>query len=218
MIGFKFRLDVVYFTTFRKPTSTSLILSYSIPPYTTIRGLLANALGMKRDDYSLQDWFKIGIKPLSFSNRSREMAKLLKLKGTGENYVRVFPSSPMFKEFLVSPAYEIYLAGDDEKIKQIHHALLQPARSLYIGASDDLADIELSKPTQIQEISATKIYAVVEGVHEKCFVESIPYKFIKNGKDFSVEYKTVSIPQNNVITVKNEIECWKFDDETVWLI
>ncbi|MBI4896711.1 MAG: CRISPR-associated protein Cas5 [Candidatus Aenigmarchaeota archaeon] len=218
MLGFKFRLDGVYFTTFRKPTSTSLILSYSIPPYTTIRGLLANALGMKRDDYSLQDWFKIGIKPLSFSNRSREMAKLLKLKGTGENYVRVFPSSPMFKEFLISPAYEIYLAGDDEKIKQIHQALLQPERPLYIGTSDDLADIELSKPTQIQEISATKIFGVVEGVHEKCFVESIPYKFIKKDSDFSLEYKTVSIPQNYIITMKKEIECWGFNGENICLV
>lgn len=218
MLGFKFRLDGVYFTTFRKPTSTSLILSYSIPPYTTIRGLLASALGMKRDDYSLQDWFKIGIKPLSFSNRSREMAKLLKLKGTGETYARVFPSSPMFKEFLVSPTYEIYIAGEEERINRIYNALLHPARPLYIGSSDDLADIELSKPTRVEEISTKETVGVVEGIHEKCFVENIPYKFIKKDKDFSLESKTVSIPQKNIITTKKEIECWNFNGENIWLV
>ncbi len=218
MLGLKFRLEGLYFTTFRKPTSTSLIMSYAIPPYTTIRGLISNALGLKRDDLSVQDWMKIGIKPLNFSDRSRETAKMLKLKGTGATHLRVFPSSPMFKEFLVSPAYEIYLAGEDDKINRIYNALLQPARPLYIGASDDLADIEPSKPIEINSINAKEISGVLEGVHEKCFVENLPYKFVKKGKDFSLEYKTVSIPQNKIISLKEEVECWQFDGETVWLV
>ncbi len=74
--GLKFRADSPYFTTFREPTSTSLILSYAIPPYTTIRGLISNALGLPRDDLRVQDWFRIGIKPLRFE-KSREMAKIL---------------------------------------------------------------------------------------------------------------------------------------------
>jgi CRISPR-associated protein Cas5h len=218
MLGFKFRLEGLYFTTFRRPTSTSLIMSYSVPPYTTIRGLIANALGLKRDDYSIQDWMKIGINPCNFSNRSREMAKMLKLKGTGETYQRVFPSSPMFKEFLVSPTYEIYLAGENDKINLIYNALLQPARPLYIGASDDLADIDPSEPIDIQEIDTNEISGIIEGVHEKCFVENIPYKFIKKGKDFSLEYKVISIPQSGTIILKDDIGCWKFDGMNIWLV
>lgn len=217
MLGLKFRLEGLYFTTFRKPTSTSLIMSYAIPPYTTIRGLISNALGLKRDDLSVQDWIKIGIKPLNFSNRSREMAKMLKLKGTGVTHQRVFPSSPMFKEFLISPAYAIYIAGEDDKINRIYNALLQPARPLYIGASDDLADIEPSKPIEIKEVSAKEISGVLEGVHEKCFVENVPYKFIKMGKDFSLEYKTVSIPQNGDIQLDKPVNACKFAKEVVWV-
>jgi len=192
-------------------------MSYSIPPYTTIRGLISNALGLKRDDLSVQDWIKIGLKPNSFSNRSREMAKMLKLKGTGETHQKIFPSSPMFKEFLVSPSYEIYIAGEDDKISRIYNALLQPARPLYIGASDDLADIEPSMPIEIKEVSVKEISGVIEGVHEKCLVENIPYKFIKKGKDFSLESKTVSIPQNGTILLKEEIVCWRFDGDNIWL-
>lgn len=218
MLGLKFKLEGLYFTTFRKPTSTSLIMSYSIPPYTTIRGLIANALGLKRDDYSVQDWVKIGIKPLNFSDRSREMAKMLKLKGTGETHQKIFPSSPMFKEFLVSPSYEIYISGEDDKINLIYSALLQPARPLYIGASDDLADIELSKSVEIEEVNAKQISGVIEGVHENCLVENIPYKFVKKGKDYSLEYMTVSIPQNDTLGLREEVKCWRFDGNNVWLM
>ncbi|MCX9012357.1 MAG: CRISPR-associated protein Cas5 [Candidatus Methanoperedens sp.] len=218
MLGLKFRLEGLYFTTFRKPTSTSLIMSYSIPPYTTIRGLIANALGLKRDDYSIQDWVKIGIKPLSFSNRSREMAKMLKLKGTGETHQKIFPSSPMFKEFLVSPSYEIYISGEDDKVNLIYNALLQPARPLYIGASDDLTDIEPSKPVEIEEVNAKQISGVIEGVHENCLVENIPYKFVKKGKDYSLEYMTASIPQSDTLSLREEVKCWRFDGDNVWLM
>lgn len=217
MLGFKFRLEGLYFATFRKPTSTSLIMSYSIPPYTTLRGLISNALGMKRDDYSVQAGVKIGIKPLNFSDKSRELTKMLKLKGTGEKYQRAFPSAPMFKEFLVLPAYEIYLAGESDKINLIYNALLQPARPLYIGASDDLVDIELSKPSKIEEVNAKEISGVLEGICENCFVERVPYKFIKKGKDFSLQYKTVSIPRNGVINLKEEVDSWQFEGENVWL-
>ncbi|MGC9443492.1 MAG: CRISPR-associated protein Cas5 [Candidatus Methanospirareceae archaeon] len=218
MLGFKFKLEGLYFTTFRKPTSTSLILSYSIPPYTTIRGVIANALGLKRDDLSVQDWIKIGIKPLKFLNRSKEMAKMLKLKGTGETHRRVFPSSPMFKEFLVLPSYDIFIAGDDDKVDGIYDALIQPARPLYIGASDDLVDIESSKPGGIKNITAKQISGVIEGVYENCFVERIPYKFIRREKDFSLKYKAVSIPQNGVVSLKEEIECWQFDGVNICLV
>lgn len=250
MLGFKFRLEGLYFTTFRKSTSTSLILSYSIPPYTTIRGLIANALGMKRDDYSIQDWIKIGIKPLNFSNRSRELAKILKLIsrelkfrcklcqnewvstttpskcpqcGSSEfseisNFKRVFSSAPMFKELLFSPAYEIFIAGENDKIECIYDALLQPNRPLYIGASDDLVDIELSNPMEIEEVNSKDISGILEGIYEKCLVEKIPYKFIKKGKEFSLEYKTVSIPQDSSIGLNEEIAGWRFNSDKICLM
>jgi CRISPR-associated protein Cas5h len=250
MLGFKFRLEGLYFATFRKSTSTSLILSYSIPPYTTIRGLIANALGMKRDDYTIQDWVKIGIKPLNFSNRSRELAKILKLISRElkyrcklcqkewvstttpskcpqcdssefseiSNFKRVFPSAPMFKEFLISPTYDIYIAGENDKINCIHNALLQPDRPLYIGASDDLVDIELSNPIEVEEVNSKDISGILEGIYENCLVEKIPYKFIKKGKDFSLEYKTVSIPQDSSIGFNDEIKCFRFNNDKICLM
>ena len=193
MLGLKLRVDCPYFTTFREPTSTSLILTYHIPPYTTIRGLISNALGLPRDDLRVQEWFKIGIIPINLE-KCREMAKILKLKGTGKKYQRTFPSAPMFREFLVGPSYEIFLVGDDKRIEETHSALLNPKRPLYLGCSDDLVDIEVFDPVEVKEVEANKIWSVVEGVYEGCIVEKVPYKFVKVGRTFSVNYKTVSIP------------------------
>ncbi|MEF8848499.1 MAG: CRISPR-associated protein Cas5 [Candidatus Thermoplasmatota archaeon] len=80
MYGVRIKTDIPYFANFRKPTSTSNLTTYSIPPYTTIRGLLSNALGLMRDDYKLQDWnLKIGIEPNKQGDKNIELTKILKL-------------------------------------------------------------------------------------------------------------------------------------------
>lgn len=247
MFGLRFRLEGLYFATFRKPISTSLILTYLIPPYTTLRGLIANSLGLRRDDYSIQDWVKIGIKPLNFLDSSKELSKILKLISREQkfrcntcqntwtttskaskcpkcnsidfidipNYKHLFSSAPVFKEFLIQPSYEIFLAGEKEKINIIHNGLLQPARPLYIGSSDDLVDIVPSSPLEIQEITSNEVTGVIEGVHENCIIENIPFKFIKNGNEFSLQYKTISIPQKGSLILKDKIKCWQFDGVNV---
>ena len=215
MLGLKFRVDCPYFTTFREPTSTSLILTYLIPPYTTIRGMISNALGLPRDDLRVQEWFKIGIRPLNFE-KCREMAKILKLKGTGKNYQRTFPSSPMFREFLVEPSYEIFLVGDNERIKEVYLALLDPKRPLYLGGSDDLVDIEVFEPIEVREVEVNEVRSVVEGVYEGCVVQKVPYKFVRVRRTFSIEYKIVSIPVNTPI--KGTFRSISFGEgENVWV-
>lgn len=249
MLGLKLHLEGMYFTSFRKPTSTSLILTYPLPPYTTIRGILSNALGLKRDDMTVQDWFRIGIRPINNNDKSREMAKILKLisreikikcRNCGNkwivttkpkkcpecesndvlqipNYKQKFPSAPMFREFLINPRYEVFLAGGEDKIKNVHSATLNPTRPLYFGASDDLIDVGVGEPVEVEKITTKEVSSVVEGIHENCAVEKIPYKFHKVKRDFSVEYKTVSIPRDGIVRSGESIECVKFGDEVVWV-
>ncbi len=218
MHGLRLRLEGLYFAVFRKPTTTSVILTHTIPPYTTIRGLISNALGLNRDDLRVQEWFKIGIKPVRTMETSREMAKVLKLKGTGRKFQREFPSSPMFREFLVNPVYDIFLAGEQSKIERVYDALLNPARPLYFGSSDDMADVELSEPVKLEAVEATEVHSVIEGIHEGCVIEKVPYRFLKRGRKFSVEYKTVSVPRDGVVRLKEAVECVEFDGEVVQVV
>ena len=84
----RFKLEIPYLVNFRKPFSTITILSYPFPPYTTIRGLLANALGLERDDYSLQDKFEISLKPLNTPERFQDMVLMKKLKPPADSKKR----------------------------------------------------------------------------------------------------------------------------------
>jgi CRISPR-associated protein Cas5h len=218
MLGLSLRVECPYFATFRKPTTTSIILTYLIPPYTTIRGMLSNALGLPRDDYRVQEWFKIGIKPLRFS-KSKEMAKILKLKRTGKTYQKSFPSSPIFREFLVEPSYEIFLVGDDSKITEVYSALKNPRRPLYFGGSDDIVDLDVFEPMKVEEKEVSELRCVVEGIYKGCVIEKVPYKFVKMRKNFNVVYKTVSIPVKDPIKVKRSFKAIHFGDwGDIWVI
>jgi CRISPR-associated protein Cas5h len=218
IFSIKLRIGCPYFSTFRKPTSTSTILTYFIPPYTTIRGLISNAMGLPRDDLRVQEWFKIGIKPLVANfEKSSEMAKILKLKGSSEEYRRNFSSSPMFKEFLVDWDYEVFLIGSDKRINDIYLSLLNPERMLYIGDSDAMVDIDISEPDFVVEVMTNEVCSVIEGFYDDCIIEKIPYKFIKTGKKINLEYKTISIPYKYPLLLERKVSVFKLkENRYIW--
>ena len=218
MYGLKIRLESPYFTSFRKPTSTSTLLPFSIPPFTTIRGLISNAMGLPRDDLSLQEsQIEIGIKPINSIQINRELAKLLKLKG-GEKLAKIFSSSPMHREFLVDSAYYVYLSGELPLIKKIEESLRNPVRPLYIGASDDFVDVYIEKSLEVKERETTVVGSSIEGIFEGCTIEKIPYRFNKRGRKYSVEYRTMSIPKKFPYELKEPILSYDFEGENIMLI
>ncbi len=253
MLGLKFKVEAIYFASFRKPATTAIVLSYPIPPFTTIRGLIANALGLPRDFFEIQEWFKIGIRPIKIE-KNIEVLKLLKFisrkskfkcldcgnvfesdkkqcpKCKSKNleqlpiYERTFPSSPVYREFLINPSYWIYIVGEDDKIKMIYDALKNPKRPLYLGTSDDLVDLEIFEPINVKKINSYEINSVLDGIHENCVVESVPYKFIQvtdkrgNIKDVQLEYRIVSIPVRYPYIAERPLEVWNFGDEFVRVI
>lgn len=86
MNGLSFVLETPYIVNFRKPYSTITLLTFPFPPFTTIRGLIANAMGMgdlkdNRDNYNedLSD-LEISIKPLNSSCKFLDMVLMKKLK------------------------------------------------------------------------------------------------------------------------------------------
>jgi len=70
LYGFIADAEMPYFACFRKPTSTSLVLTYPVPPFTTIIGMVANALGYSRPKYfegivKLQEVLWLNLRPLT---------------------------------------------------------------------------------------------------------------------------------------------------------
>lgn len=219
MKGIILDLEVLYFSTFRKPSSTSLILTYSIPPFTTIRGMISNALGLQRDDYFLQDKIKIGIAVMDFGFKNTEMAKILKLKENKNHSIRDYPSSPMFREYIVNPKYEIYLGGNEDIINRIYNALKSSERPLYLGQSDDIVDVNSSSVIDIKKIGTNQFDSVTdEAIVPNSIIERIPYKFHREKERYSVEYKIVSIPKELPINIPDKKKAYKFLDKNVRLL
>jgi len=217
MLGLRFDAEGVYFCCFRQPTSTSVILSYSIPPFTTIRGLVECALGLPRNSYFLQNKLKIGIEPLNQPEEITELSRILKFvsRQKERTYQKKFPSTPMFKSFLVNPHYRIYLAGGNELITEIAEKLQNPERPIYLGQSDDMVDICNVIPVEIHEEESSILSSVIENIIENCEVVKVPYRFINKGKH--VEMKVVSIPRELPLKLEEEIKCWKFDIGNIFL-
>ncbi|MCK6468807.1 MAG: CRISPR-associated protein Cas5 [Candidatus Brocadia sinica] len=220
MKGITFLLECPYFCCFRRPTSTSSMTTYPIIPYTTLRGLIANAMGLQRNDFVLQDKMRIGITPISSPFVFTELAKILKLK-EGEKRARpqIYPSSPMYKELLVNVSMKIYLGIEDgDYFNLIVNALSNPARPLYIGQSDDMVVIsDIKGFDTVKKDSALSLMGIALGIHNDCELARLPYKF----KDLStLEYTPVlSVPKpDNPITLKEPAECYYFGDEGVLLL
>jgi len=239
---------------FRKPFSTISILSYPFPPYTTIRGLLANALGLKVDDYSLQDKFEISLKPLSVVERTQDMVLMKKLKPPanakkikelmkklGESGLSELTekekklheqlkkpqstSAPFVKEFITPIICSVYVLGEEKDLNELKQALENPARPLYIGASDDFVvfcEIKIvdAKKIKTDEVdSIVRINGEVQPMDKKRIVGRIPYKFetinVKK-RDYSREDVVVTAPEpNEKVKLNNAIECYDVEGEYV---
>ncbi|HDD44380.1 MAG TPA: CRISPR-associated protein Cas5 [Candidatus Desulfofervidus auxilii] len=219
MLGLTFDIESIYFCCFRQPTTTSLILSFPIPPFTTIRGFLENALGYERDSFALQnEKLLIGIRPIGKIERNTELAKILKLISREEKpcFKRSFPSAPMFKNFLIEPKYRIYLVGEENLINKISEKLENPERPLYLGQSDDLVDINNFQVVNIEKTQSNKIWSVVEGVYNGCEIVKLPYRFINNGKD--IEMRVFSVPEEFPLKLEKNVECFRLGEENVQCI
>lgn len=250
----RFRLETPYLVNFRKPFSTISILSYPFPPYTTIRGLLANALGLKVDDYSLQEKFEISLKPLSVEERTQDMVLMKKLKPPAnakkikelmkrldesglseltEKEKKLYEqlkkpqstSAPFVKEFITPIVCSIYVLGEEKVLNELKQALENPARPLYIGASDDfvvICEIKIvdAKKTKSDEIdSIVRINGEVQPMDKKRVVGRVPYKFkainVKR-RDYSREDVVVTAPEpNERVKLNNAIECYDVEGEYV---
>jgi len=216
MHGLVFNLECPYFSCFRRPTSTSLILTYPVPPYTTIRGLLANALGLQRNDFSLQDKLSIGIRPLHWGQANRELAKILKLKEFDKTRITSFPSSPMFRYFLVSPAYTIYLGGDEQLLEKIKDALQNPSRPLYLGQSDDVVDVKVFSVIKIERKLSSEVHSIFPGIRDDCEILRLPYKF--QDEETLIYSPVLSLSHSLPYTLEGEIGAYIFDSQAIWLL
>lgn len=215
---------------------------------------MANALGLKVDDYSLQEKFEISLKPLSVAERTQDMVLMKKLKPPAnakkikelikkldesglseltEKEKKLYEqlkkpqstSAPFVKEFITPITCSIYVLGEEKELNELKQALENPARPLYIGASDDfvvICDMKIvdAVETKSDEIdSIVRINGEVQPIDKKKVVGRVPYKFkainVKK-RDYSREDVVVTAPEpNERLKLNNAIECYDVEGEYV---
>jgi len=179
--------------------------------------MLANALGLQRDDYSLQDIFRIGMSVLNKGDRNVEMAKILKLKPGMGKTIRDFPSSPMSREFLVQPSFRYFIAGEMTEVGILYQALKSPRRPLYLGQSDDLIEYSVTEPMNVESILTNEFFSAISEVIADSVLEKLPFKFHQKGNDWELESRLLSLPNQYPVRTIEKLDGFRFGEITVQL-
>jgi CRISPR-associated protein Cas5h len=229
LYGFIADAEMPYFACFRKPTSTSLMLTYPVPPFTTVVGMIANALGVPRPAYfegiaKLQELLWLNLRPLlPLSRPSREMAKILKLVGEvrEQRQPTSFPSSPMHKYFLVRPSFRFFVASEDgDVINEIVDVLRHPKRPLYLGQSDDMVVVKVVWQGELFPTESDLAWAILVGTRVS---DRQPVELLRLPLAFASERQVLyspllSLPARFPFHLANPEPMWRFGEETVPLI
>lgn len=225
--GFVAELEVPYFACFRKPASTSVVLTYPVPPFTTILGMIANALGVPRQAYTeamtwLQKTLRLNLRPIvSLERPSQELAKILKLVGEEREERRPtsFPSSPMHRYFLSRPAYRVFFASHDTiAIGEIVDALRFPRRPLYLGQSDDMVAVSLVWQGKVLLRDSDLAWALVPGfqrANKRVQLLRLPLAFESERR--LIYSPLLTLPSEFPLKLPRVEKMWEFDHETVHL-
>jgi hypothetical protein len=154
-------LDVPIECTFTNAGAMNDLPSYSVPPLTTIRGLLYAAWGrpsllrqgfprtrtMEKESVESEQSFRetleaetaVGIRVLDDPIAKRDLRKRQKVAASGKD--QQYISTPIQEETLLFPTYRVYITGPEERCSAIASAFRDPERLLYLGRSDNLVDI-----------------------------------------------------------------------------
>jgi CRISPR-associated protein Cas5h len=135
-------------------------------------------------------------------------------------------SGPFVKEYLSPVKCRIYLKGDQSLLDEISTALMEPARPLYIGASDDFVIISECESMNYDATKSKYFDTIVRvdneiyPLNKKLIVGRVPYKFVeyctKKKRDFFREDWVIAAPKaGERVELNKEINCFKSINENI---
>jgi CRISPR-associated protein Cas5h len=176
---------------FKKPYTTTSPLSFSIPPVSTLTGLISAIVGIDKKEYT--EYFSTENCQFSVRiiNPVKKIRMGLNLINTKKSFNRIEERTQIKTEFLKDPAFRVFFSHNDSKLYNELKRLLEAHLSVYtisLGLSGNIADYNY-----LGEYVAKKIEpSSFEGV-----TSVINMKLLEKGDiDFSAlgEYFTENIP------------------------
>lgn len=142
---------------FRKIYTTSSPLSYSIPPRTTIAGLIAAIMGMDKDSYYdnfIKEKADIALRIIKPIKKFRIGLNFINTK-TAKMFAQIKERTQVKQELVKNPHYRIYFSHKDTEIYQKFREYLEQNRSFYtpyLGISEYIAFIDYIGEFTAQEV------------------------------------------------------------------
>ncbi len=194
-------LTVPYWCSFRKPNTINVHMTYPVPPITTIYGLIANALGLRQDDYSLMDNICIGLSIEKWGEEVDSYSNILKSTRSGPTY---YYSTSVMRQKIIKPQFYIYVLAKEDLIARIEDALKDPDRLLYLGESDDLVEISQIEVHDVQVVMTKCVDSII--AKPKDLMPVTPgTKIISMPKVFAYETRSPNVI-NEVYYVNKRVE------------
>lgn len=186
---------------FRKFYTTSSPLTFSIPPRTTVCGMIGALIGLDKEEYL--DYFKkedakIAIQILSPINKTRLSTNLIDTK-TAKMYSKIDNRTQVTYELLKNPSYRIYFSHSNETVYNKVKSYLEANKSYYtlsLGLSQFIAEYEYKGEVNLQHISKdefTYIDTVVR-FNEKLEVQ------LENNKEYFKDNMQNEMNNQRVVT------------------
>lgn len=217
----RFGIEVPFWCSFRDPTGINVHTTFRFPPLTTLYGLVANALDMRQDDYSLRRDLRFAVGIVRPGELVETYSKIMKVREakTPEEAAKpgnVFISTSVIKQKLIAPSYQAFILARYETLDKVAAALKAPARPLYLGESDDVVDIidiaiGQAEPVEIDTLHSAIPFTGSEAPRDTAAaMVNLPYNFMRRGRsDWALQRRLYSYnPGGGVLRIDRKINAY----------
>lgn len=186
---------------FRKFYTTSSPLTFSIPPRTTVCGIIGALIGLDKEEYLSnfkKEDAKIAIQILSPINKTRLSINLIDTK-TAKMYSKIDNRTQVTYELLKNPSYRIYFSHSNDNIYNKVKSYLEENKNYYtlsLGLSEFIAEYEYKGEIDLQFISNDE-FEYIDTVLK--FDENLEVKF-ENNKEYFKDSMQNEMNEERVVT------------------
>ncbi|MPQ43647.1 type I-B CRISPR-associated protein Cas5b [Clostridium tarantellae] len=173
---------------FRKFYTTSSPLTFSIPPRTTLSGLISAIIGLDKDDYLKyfsKDNANIAIQINSPINKTRLSYNLINTK-TAKMYSKISDRTQVTFELLKNPNFRIYFNHKDKEIYKKLKNFLENKKNYYtlsMGLSEFIAEFN--------------------------YIGELDFEYITNLNEFNYINTAIPFDESLEIDIENDKEYFK---------
>lgn len=177
---------------FKKPYTTSSPLTFSVPPRTSVAGIIAAIGGIDKKTYIRYFTKNKADIAIAVKNPIKKVRLGINLLNFNDSMTKIEGKNPTRVEFLKDPKYRIYFSHNDEEIYNSIKSHILKHTSIYtptMGLSENIANFKYVGEYKASYEPKSEDYIEVNSV--------IPLKRVKPGEirfDYNHEYFTETLP------------------------